>query len=136
MGRFAMVECATWDDPQFQSLGTDARLLFLWSWTNPRAAICGLYHASERMLRRAISDQPLAEVERTWAALEELAAKPLLKYDAEAEVVFVVNRAKYANRSPKVAQRMQTEVEACPSSPLVGEFVNRYGEMLKLRLED
>lgn len=128
-----MVECATYGDEAYVDLPTDARLLFIWSWTNERAAICGLYHASMRTMQKAI-DAPLASVDRVNAALAQLADKPLVHYDEDNEVIWVVNRARYANRSPKVARAMQKEVEACPSSPLVGEFVDQYGEMLNLRL--
>lgn len=134
-----MVECALWGDPAFVELSTESRLLFIWSWTNPKAAICGLYHASEKQMERAIGhsihDVP-SEAGALEHALGELRRKPLLKYDHDNEVLWVVNRARHANRSPKVARAMQREVEDCPPSPLVEEFVNTYGRMLDLRLRE
>lgn len=132
MPRFAMVECSTWDDPDFLRLSPTARLLFLWSWTHQRAAICGLYMASEKQMMRGIGGDSKALAD----ALAELGDKPLVKYDADAELLWVVNRARYSNRSPKVARAMQREVEACPDSPLIAEFVALYGSMLELRLKE
>jgi hypothetical protein len=134
MGRFSTVENAMWTDPAFIALPTDARLLFIWGWTNPTASICGLYHASMKMMQRALQEGPLADVERVQKALGALGQKPLMLWDANAELVLVVNRARHANRSPKVALAMQREVESCPSSPLVEQFVELHGNTLNLRL--
>lgn len=139
MPRFSLIEHAIWNDPDFLKLSTEARLLFIWAWTNPGAAICGLYHASIKQMEKALGQQIAMDQEdayiRVVTALGHLERKPIVKYDGDAEVLWVVNRARYANRSPKVARAMQKEVERCPSSPLVGEFVARYGQMLNLRLE-
>lgn len=132
--RFTLVENAVWEDPDFKRLSTDARLLFLWAWTNPNAAICGLYHTSETHLLKAL--EPGAEKDRLYPAMVELADKPLVLYDFNNEVVWVVNRARHANRSEGVAKRMQREVEACPESPLVDNFMAMYGQMLALRLKE
>jgi hypothetical protein len=134
MARFTLLENAVWEDQAFRVLGVDARLMFLWAWSNPSAAICGLYHTSEKRLLRAL--ELGAEPNRIGRALEELSYKPLVRYDAANEVIWVVNRARHANRSPRVASRMQKEVQECPDSPLVEEFVAIYGEMLRLRLEE
>lgn len=133
MGRFTLLENSTYTDPAFVPLSTEARLLFIWSFTNLNAAICGLYRCSEREMRRALGR---SGERRISSALEELAAKPLVRYDADNEVIWVVNRARHANRSPKVARAMQKEIEACPPSPLVPEFVAMYGSMLNVRLEN
>lgn len=136
MARFSMFNCPTWNDAAFRQLDTDARLLFIWSWTNPLSTICGLYQVSQRQMEIALSTDPDCLEERVALALEQLAAKPMVRYDEENEVIWVVNRAKHSNRSPKVAKAMQREVQDCPPSPLVDEFVARYGSMLNLRLRE
>lgn len=121
-----MLKTSTWDDPAFRELGPDGRLIFLWSWTNPDAAIGGLYHASLRQIARALSDDaPLERAER--ALRGELAAKPMIVYDFEQEMLWVVTRAAHANRSPKVAVAIMREWERCaPASDLKAMFAVRY----------
>lgn len=108
--------------------------MFFWSWTNPQSAICGLYVATTTDLRIALRDEPPATWHRVENALTELAQKPMVKYDRENEVIWVVNRVKHANRSPKVARAMQKEVGRVPDSPLLTEFVQRYGSQLGIEL--
>jgi hypothetical protein len=127
-----MIDKGTWTDDEFLALAPNSKLLFVWSWTNERAAICGLYEVS---LRRASRETGL-ELLQVLEALAELALKPFVLYDEETEVLWVVNRAKHANRSPKVKMAMRREVERVPDSDLVDRFVELYGERLGLVLED
>lgn len=126
------MECALWTDPDFALLHEDAKLLFLWSWTNPKSTICGLYEVSVRAIMRGIG----AGDDQVRRGLRQLAIKPMVKYDAINEVIWVVNRAHYANRSPKVAVAMQREVLSCPESPLLEEFAAMYGDRLALKVTD
>lgn len=108
----------------------------MWTWTNPRSTICGLYQVSMWEMRLGLRENPPATEARVLKAIEELGAKPLVKFDAEHEVIWVVNRVRYANRSPKVARAMQKEVERAPTSPLVREFVEMYGGQLGIEIGD
>lgn len=130
MGSWEQVHKALWTDPEFVKLSPFGKLLFLWTWTQPGATLCGLYVASEKQMARGIGATP----EQLRTALGELSRKPLVRYDADAEVIWVVNRARYANRSPKVAIKMQREVEACPPTTLLPQFVDAYGDSLNLRI--
>lgn len=85
-------------------------------------------------MRLGLREDPPATQSRVQNALDELAAKPLVKWDPEHEVIWVVNRVRYANRSPKVARAMQKEVERAPTSPLVVEFVEKYGAQLGIEI--
>lgn len=132
---FELFQRRTWIDPAFVELSPDARLLFIWAWTGPTNALCGLYHVSPRMLERALAERRGPDDllrERVRQALVELARKPLVLYDDDAEVIWVVSRAKHANRSPKVRVLLAREVEACPTSPLKEEFLRIHGARLGL----
>lgn len=136
MGDWTMVQHAVHDDPAYVELDADARLLFLWSFTNPDATLCGLYRASWRQLAGALAPLngrvPPEMDARVEAALNALEQKPLLLYDEDTEVLWVVNRARHANRSPKVATAMRREYERCPASQLKAQFRTRYGRQLDL----
>ena len=136
MGRFVLVECSMWEDLDFRGLSTDSRLLFMWAWMGPRASISGLHLATVGQMRKALQEEPdQADENRVHAALDELAQKPLALYDYDAEMIWVVNRARHANRSPKVARSMQREVEQAPPTVLIKQFARKYGQMLQLRVE-
>jgi hypothetical protein len=132
-----MVETELWRDAAFRELGTDARLLFIWLWTSPQSTIGGIYSISPRMMEQALGENGLGSSaahgtdQRIGDALDELARKPLAVYDWDAEVVWVVNRAKYANRSPKTAIAIRREFEQVPDSPLREKFRRKYSELLK-----
>lgn len=132
---FEMLQRKIWHDRAFMDLSTDARLLFIWSWTHPANALCGLYHVSPRQLERALEERRGSDPAlraRVKAALDELAVKPLVLYDDDAEVLWVVKRAEYANRSPKVAVMLRREFEECPPSPLKDRFIDAHGDRLGL----
>lgn len=134
---YAQVMTKMWRDRDFMALSTDARLLFIWSWTNDAAGVSGLYRASVLDLMHALGpldhhaeDATLARVQAALAQL--LVPKPLLMYDADHEVIFVVSRARYANRSPRAALLMRDEYERVPACPLRDEFSRRYWQELGL----
>lgn len=124
---------SVWKDRDFRQLGSDARLLFLWSWTNPQASICGLYVATAFDLQLALAEPP-ADWQRVLTALEELDAKPLLLWHEETEMLWIPSRVRHANRSPKVARAMQKEVDGLPASPLLERFIDQYGKQLGLEI--
>ena len=131
-GSFAMVERGFWSDETVGGLSTDARLLFLWSWTNPRATIAGLYPVGQGPMRAALDRPDEARGARVRDALAELDAAGLVRYDDENEVLWVVNRARYANRSPATVKGMEREWRECPPSPLRDAFKRKYGRVLEL----
>lgn len=120
-----------WSDRKFRALGPDAKLLFIWSWSPPHSAACGLYRASWKDLEDAI-DGPGEECldDRVALALEQLGEAGMVKYDPDREVLWVVNRVKYAPTTERAFGLMRRELRACPESPLVDEFVDRWGELL------
>jgi hypothetical protein len=135
---FGMVLQRTWRDPAFQQLGTDARLLFLWTLTGDRgagAATAGLFRATRRDLVGALGE-PLdgwaaSMSRRLHFAVHQLQQKPLVLWDEDASLLWVVNRARHANRSPEVAAMIRRQVERMPQdSPLVDRFRSRYRGLL------
>jgi hypothetical protein len=125
MGDYTQVFKVVWDDPAFRALDAAARLVFLYAWTSDRASIGGLHVASPRELMRAYTDDPNDD-QPFWQSLDQLERKPLLLYDEPNEVVWVVNRAKYANVSPRSQRAIQREYQKVPDSPLKTRFARKY----------
>jgi hypothetical protein len=136
MKRFVFVTDELWTDAKFLRLSTDARLLFMWSWMPPHSNACGLYKCSLRDLEVALGSSPSDDTQgrsgRVEAALDELAGAGMLLFDHENEVLWVVNRVKYAARTAKAVAWMQKELRRVPASPLVDEFISRYARMLSI----
>lgn len=135
-GEWEMFHKRVWSTSSFRALTTDARLLYLWTWTNEDASLAGIYEASPRQIARALADVsgPPDEqmTDRLAAALRELSQRPLVLYDEDAWVLWVVGRVEHTLRSPKVAIRMRRDWEECPASPLKQRFADTYGERLGL----
>lgn len=117
-----------WYKPSFLALSTDARLLYIWSWTNPDASLSGLYECGPRKLARVLRD----DAQATGRALRELEVEPLALYDAAAEVLWVVGRVEHVLRSPTQAVRMGRDFAACPPTYLRQQFAVKYGKLLNL----
>lgn len=134
--RFSILKEELWTDRKFLALSTDARLLFIWAWSPPHSAACGLYRASWKQLKRGLGAQEAGERRtidtRLEDALQELDARGMVRYDREEEVLWVVNRVKHAATSRRAATLMAAEVRSAPDSPLVDEFLVRYGKQLGL----
>lgn len=145
---FGKVLTRTWDDPAYKRLPGYARLLFLWSWTHPGAAVCGLYAVTPRELclaldpgpdrGRGVNSRAWREWQEAWwtggvlPALADLGEKPLLLYDEPSGVLWVVKRAAHALSGDRAAGLMRREWRECPASPLRDEFARVYGRALQL----
>lgn len=133
MGKFSQIEHATWGDSAVTELSAPAALLFVWSFTNgPCASLTGLTLVGARKLRRAArvdSEDALA------AVLDELAAKPLVLYDWDHELLWCFNRVRFANASPKTTTGINNWVSAVAEnvngSPLLAQFRRRYAPVLR-----
>lgn len=134
--RYVIVKESLWTDAKFASLATDARLLFMWSWMPPHSTVCGLYGCSWKQLERALGYSQIVDDsrlgERVGIALAQLESMGMLRYDTDNEVLWAVNRVKHAPTSEATIRLMQREVQRCPTSPLVDEFVQMHGPALNL----
>lgn len=137
---FAIVQRRVWSDKAVVALSTDARLLFVWSWTNERANIAGLYLVAPGAMALALGEQTdfgffegkRPADDRVHLALDELAVKPLVAYDYDVGLLWVVSRAAHAARSDKAIRMIRQDYDAAPRSPLKDKFARRYGERLGL----
>lgn len=133
MGKYSQIEHATWADSAVAELSAPAALLFVWSFTNgPCASLTGLTMVGARKLRKAAR---VASEDELAAALDELAAKPLVIYDWDHELLWCVNRVRYANSSPKTIQGIRNWTaaigESVNGSPLLADYQKRYRSLLK-----
>lgn len=121
MGRGEFIENRIWSDPDFDELSLGAGMLYLWSFTNPRCNMAGLYKCSERAMLEAKSQR-----QRLPIILQELEQARFLFYVDG--VVWVRTRAKYIHsRNPSIATAVAKDVlEIGPSHPLCEAFLFTY----------
>lgn len=123
-----------WSDPAFIELSYQAQILFIWSWTSDRSRIGGIYRVTRKqMVGEALGLQWSEEADQMLEeALEELERKPLLAYDDEHEVIWVINRAKHANTSETHADWMYRDWLALPDCEIKKAFKKKYPGIIRM----
>ena len=123
MSNYEYVETRIWSDPTFEALCPNAKLLYLWSFTNPRCNLPGIYKATVRQMSVETGIGP----KRVEVALEELEGASLLYYDRT--WIFVRARVKYMhNPSPNTAKGIYNEVKKLDAHhPYTQAFLFLYG---------
>lgn len=118
------VDNVIWQDADFDALSNEAQLLYLWSFTNPRCGMAGIYQVPRRQLLEGRLDSVALD-----AALDELAAARFAVY--EDGVLWVRTRVKHLRtQSPQIAKSIATDLDKVPANhPLLAAFVeeNRGG---------
>lgn len=124
MSRVNDVHAGMWADEQFLDLTAGAKLLYVWSFTNPLCGMSGLY----RVARRAIAFELGVTIEQVDKALGELREQRFLVY-ADG-VLFVRSRVKHLRmKTVQIAKSIAADVERLPSDhPVRQAFLAEYGE--------
>lgn len=122
---YRSVQTRMWrEDDWFQSLSTDARLLFIYLFTNPSASIAGIY----RLPLRTIEFESGISTERIKELFAQFAAANKAHY-ADG-VVWVVrmreNQLPGKSISPLVQKRLDKDIAAIPDCPLKTRYLTHY----------
>ncbi len=122
---FRSVQTRMWrEDEWYQSLPTDARLLFIYFFTNPSASISGIYRLPLRTVEFE-SGIPMARIQELLAIFS--AAGKVHYEDGTVWVVRMRENQIPGNISPKVQIRLDKDVAAIPDSPLKARYLAHYG---------
>lgn len=108
MADFRTIYTRIWTDAWFSELEPDAKLMFIYLFSNPNASICGMYE----MPRRNISIDTGIALERVDELLAYFAAAGKVYF--ENGIIWVVNLKKYndAGDGVKVAVRIAKDISA------------------------
>ena len=103
-----------------------AKLLFIYSWTNESCGMTGIYDFDVEVcqLRTGIRMRDFK------TTMKEVVDSGLVKYDHEKQKIWVVNRFKYINTSPKIIQSAINELKGL-DHPFKGEFIEKYEGLIK-----
>lgn len=102
---FRYIDCSIWADPDFEAQEPDAKLLWIYLFTNLATTLCGIY----RITPRRISFDTGIEATRVSQILAEMQEAKSIAYDGEEICVFNFIK-RQANRSPKVWANIRAEL--------------------------
>ena len=114
-----------WDD--VDHLSDDAVMLYVWSWTNTKCGMAGIY----RIARRKVIEGRF-EDDRLKAALDELEADGKLRY-VDGVLWNCARVSRLSGISENYAKSIARDLREVATNPLAGEFLKRYGDHPKLK---
>lgn len=121
MSRREDISNTIWDDPDFAELTAPAKLVYLWSFTNPRCNMAGLYKVPVRHIgaETGLTDS------RVEKALSELQARRFIYFDGT--VLWVRSRVRHIRtKTPLMARSVVRTVEEFGNHPFVQGFEQEY----------
>jgi hypothetical protein len=133
MPKYARVQCSFWDDPDILGLSPNAKLVYMWTFTNRACGISGVYRIGLEVARQAVGLNP-KDFQAAWAEVQN-AGKVI--YDPQTGVLWVVGKLKQevgsargADASPKTLAGAVNDLFDLPDSPVVASFCHRYEAVL------
>ena len=124
------VDNGIWADPDFAGLSAQAKIVYLWSFTNPRCGMAGIYRVDAA---RTAAFECSLEADEATAAIEELTTARFL-FCAEG-VLWVRSRLRYLRtRTEQIAKSVAKDLEQIPPEhPLRLAWLNAYGDQVWLQ---
>jgi len=122
MANYRQVSTQLWMDDKFLHISPQARLLFLWMFTNPDAGSSGLFLFNDDVCENetGLSGRELHH------CLKELIKIERVLYDEKTNIIWVVNQFKHTPKSPKIIESTLKEVKSLPKSPVKEVFYKKY----------
>lgn len=122
---FRSVQTRMWrEDEWFQTLPTDARLLFIYLFTNPSASVSGIY----RLPLRTIEFESGIPAERVKELMDQFNAANKVHYgDGVVWVVKMRENQIPGAISPQVQKRLNKDIASIPSCPVKTAYLRHYG---------
>lgn len=109
-----------WDD--LEHLSDDAFMLYVWSWTNTKCGMAGIYKIARHKLVEGRFDS-----DRLTTALAECETNGLLRY-VDGVLWNVARVKRLSGISSNYAKSIARDVREVEDNPLFGEFMERYGD--------
>ena len=128
MSRREDIDNAIWADPDFLDLSPDAKLLYVWSFTNSHCNMAGLYKVAERTMRAETGLAP----GRLSKAIAELTASDFWR--THEAWVWVRTRVRYLrSKNPNMAKSIHNDIAELPVGHILREqWLEFYGDLFWL----
>lgn len=125
MATYRQIHTHIWDDPDFEELSPHAKLVFIYGFSNRHRNEAGLYTLT---IRKLAFETGLSQ-EEAEAAVREIEARGMWRYDWDNQVLWVKNALKYQTVTETNLAAIKKEIAAI-NSPLVAEFESYYSHLL------
>lgn len=114
MARREDIETSIWDEPEFQALSATARFVYIWSFTNQRCGMAGIYKVARGQIELETGHAGV-QLDR---ALEELQEARFLFYDGR--IMFVRTRVKHLRtKASTIAKSVNRDLASIGLHPFV-----------------
>lgn len=122
MSRREDFDNALWSDPDFLALSPEARMTYIWTWTNPRCGMAGIYKTAPV---QAAMETGLSE-EAVRGALVELGEAQFAFYVGN--VLWVRSRVKHLRqKTTQIAKAIRNDLaKIADDHPLKAQFMATY----------
>ena len=122
MANYRQISTHLWMDDKFLQVSPQARLLFLWMFTNPDAKSSGLFLFNDDVCQNetGLSGRELHH------CLKELIKIERVVFDDKVNMIWVINQFKHVFKSPKIIESTLREVNALPKSNIKENFFKKY----------
>jgi len=122
MADYRQIHTRIWKDTWFIELEPCAKLLFIYLFSNERASVSGIYELPVKVIAFE-TDLDKSDIVEMLAQFEQAGR---IRY--ENGIVWVMNLRKYnANPSPKVAVRIERDLDEIPDTPIKRDYCLEYG---------
>lgn len=130
---YRTADTSIWDDPKVRALSKDGKLLFFYLFTNRLTHVSGIYVVPPP----SIAHDTGLEMTQVTAAISELSTTmgqngeldPLVYWDGDRYVVWVVNMFKHQGRGEKNLRSAAAHLCNLHNTPLIELFIARYPEV-------
>ncbi|MEW6573156.1 MAG: DnaD domain protein [Bacillota bacterium] len=125
MAEYWNVSTQIWTRPEVQEASADAKLIYIYLWTNERRTLSAIYPMSIK----TIADQTGIEPACVSKAIEELSAAALVEYDYDRRVVWVIDAVKSIpdiDRDQNKLKNIVKNLSVLPDTPLIINFLQKY----------
>jgi predicted phage-related endonuclease len=122
MATYRQIHTHIWDDPDFEELSADARLIFIWAFSNRHRNEACLYTITVKK----ISNETGLSTVKTKQALQELVKAEMIGYDFDEQIMWVKNALKYQTINPNCLRAVKKDLESIGRHYLVKDFIEHY----------
>jgi hypothetical protein len=112
-----------WGDPFVQDLEKDAKLLFVYLWTNKRCNSAGLYEIT----LKTISFETGIDIDLLPTLLDQLSQK--VKWEWASNIIWVRNFLKHQPKSPQFLKSVADSLSSISSNDIVKEMLDYYSSI-------
>jgi len=125
MATYRQIHTHIWDDPKVEEFSANAKLLFIYSFSNKHRNEAGIYVIT---IKKMAFETGLT-LEQTEAAAKEIIESHRWEYDWDNHILWVKNALKYQSVGGKTLIAIRKDINLI-SSPLVDQYIEYYKDIL------